>query len=198
MVSALEKRPEICCRHLLSKIQALESFDAAARKRALDRFSENALQAIRQASADQWLPVEYNIELSESVAAEIGEEGLYAWGLKALNYSINSSMISPFIRAALSVFKIGPSTFIKVSPHLWKSIYRNCGELSVVEDGINAAQVLLNGLPPVMVNSRILIVTIAAFIQALFSFSGVKGRTMVERISTETGSATITASWDLV
>ncbi len=198
MLSVLEKRPEIRCRQLLSKIKALESFDAAVRKRVLERFSKAALKDIQQAKEDQWLPVEYNIELSESVAAEIGEEGLYDWGLKALSYSINSSMISPFIKAALSVFKIGPGTFIRVSPHLWKSIYRNCGELSVVEDGLDAAQVSLNGLPLVMVNSRILIVTIAAFIQALFSFYGVNGRAVIERISTETRSAIIMASWDLV
>ena len=194
----LRNDPRFAAASFSVRFKALESFDAAVRKRVLERFSKAALKDIQQAKEDQWLPVEYNIELSESVAAEIGEEGLYDWGLKALSYSINSSMISPFIKAALSVFKIGPGTFIRVSPHLWKSIYRNCGELSVVEDGLDAAQVSLNGLPLVMVNSRILIVTIAAFIQALFSFYGVNGRAVIERISTETRSAIIMASWDLV
>jgi hypothetical protein len=186
------------CRHILSKLKALESLDAAVRKRVLERFPEATLQTIRRTKEDQWLPVEYNIELSEYVAAEIGEEGLYDWGLKALNYSINSSMISPFIRAALDVFRIGPTTLLNLSPRLWKSIYRNCGELSVTEQGLNDVQVSLTDLPPVMINSRILIVTIAAFIQALFSFTGVKGQAVIEQISKSTKNAIITATWNPV
>lgn len=195
-MNALEKRPEIRARHILSKLKALESLDASVMKRVLDRFPKDALETIQTAEEDQWLPLEYNIDLSENVAAEVGETGIYQWGMKSFEYSINSSMISPFIRAALDMLKIGPKPLLRFAPRFWKSVYRNCGEMSVVEERPGCVRISLNDLPPIMVKSRILIITIAAFIQALGNFRGIQGQTVIEKISQETRSAVIVVSWN--
>jgi hypothetical protein len=195
-VVSSEKQPEIRCRQMKSKLLALESFGPAVRDRILQRFSKATVQAILVAQDEDWLPIEFNIELCECVKAEVGEQGVYEWGLKTFNNSINSSIIAPFIRVALNLFKTGPATLLQLGPHLWKTIYRNCGEISINKTAPKDIQIIFQNLPLVMARSRICMIGMAAFLQGMMPFSGVKGNVLVEQLSEKTQSAVINASWE--
>jgi hypothetical protein len=191
-----DKRPEIRCRVIRNRLKALELFDSPLRKRILERLSEKAFQAIHSAHEDDWVPIEYNVELSESLAAEMGEEGIYNVGVKAFDSSINSSFIAPFIRAALTLVKVRPNLLLKLAPQFWNSIHRNCGELSIEEKGPGQIQVVLKDLPLVMVKSRNHMLSVAAFVQAFSPYSEVQGSAVLEEVSEKTQSAVISVSWE--
>jgi hypothetical protein len=164
------KRPEIRCSQVRSKLKSLDLLGPEVKKLVLEQFSKTTTQAIREAKDADWLPVDYNIELCDCVAAEIGEAGVFDWSRKAVTYSIKSSVIGPFFLAALNMFKFKPSSVLKLAPHLWKSIYRNCGEVSNVEISPGCTHLIIKGLPPVMLKSRLYLIGIAAFVQALAEF----------------------------
>ncbi len=195
-MASSDRQPEIRCRQMKNRLQALESFGPSVRDRILQRFSKTTIQAIFDTKDEDWVPIEFKIELCECVKAEVGEQGVYNWGLKTFNNSITSSMISPFIRVALNLFKTGPGTMLQLGPHLWKSMYRNCGEVSINKTGPKKIQIIFNELPLVMARSRICMVSVAAFLQGIIPFSGVHGQVLLEQLSEDTHSAVIVATWE--
>jgi hypothetical protein len=197
MVDDKNKPPEIRCRQIRSKIKSLELLDPAVRKRILERFSKDTMQAIQKAKDDQWLPVEYNIALAECAAAETSEEGVFDWSCKAVSYSIKSSVVGPFFIASMNMFKFKPSSVLKVAPQLWKSIYRNCGEFGSSQISANCVHCMIKGLPLVMLRSRPYLIGIAAFIQALGELGdAAKSKTTLSQYSEVDRNAIIEFTWD--
>jgi hypothetical protein len=191
------KRPEVRCGQIRSKLKSLDLLGPEVKKLVLERFSKATMQTIQKAKDDQWVPVEYNIELTEAVAAEAAEEGVFEWSRKAVTYSIKSSVVGPFFLAALNMFKFKPSSVLKLAPQLWKSIYRNCGEVSNVEISPGCTNLIIKGLPLVMLKSRPYLIGIAAFIQALGEFGdAAESKAVLSRYSEEDRSATIEFKWE--
>lgn len=191
------KRPEIRCRQIRNKIKALETFDQDVRQRILGRFSKVMQEEIRNSKDDQWLPIEYNIELTNCVAAEADEEGVFSWSEKAVSHSVKSSVVGPFFISALNMFKFKPSIVLKMAPQQWKSIYHNCGELSYVDRGPGKVELRLKNLPLAMVKSRPYLVGITAFIQALGGFGNAENiRAVLVDLSEEERTALIEFTWD--
>lgn len=189
-------RSEIQCRQILSKMKALEALEPSVKSRILNRISKKTLEAIDQAKDSEWLPIEYSIELCESVDTEIGEDGVIKWSKEAVGHSIKASVIGPFFLAALNMLKFRPTLVIKLSPKLWKSVCRNCGELSTSEASSGCIHVELNGLPLEIVSSRPYLIHMVAFIQALGDISSASdSKASLVRSSEANRSATISLSW---
>jgi hypothetical protein len=191
-----EKRPEIRCRVVLNRLKALEIFEPSIQKKILSRLSAETDAAIHSAGEDDWIPIEYNIELSDCVAAETGEKGIFDLGVKGFELSIKASFIAPFIRAALALLKTKPNLLLRLAPQFYNSIHRNCGELSVVQKTPGHVDVHLEDMPLVLVTRRNFLVAVAAFIQAFSPYSGVKGSAVLEQISEKTRSAVIAVKWE--
>lgn len=162
----------------------------------LERFSKDTLKIIQESKEDQWLPVEYDIELTNLVGEEIGEEGLMAWNRKSFEQSLESSMVGPFFRAALNLFKIKPNSVLKLCPYLWKSICRNNGKLSVINKGHNCVHIVIEDIPLVMIQSRAYFLGLAASIQSILSYTKVIGKVELKDQSKETQRAVILVTWD--
>jgi hypothetical protein len=193
---ASKKRPEIRCRVIRNRLKALELFDSATKRKILDRISKTTLLFTQCVEEDQWVPIEYNVELSEQVAAETGEKGIFDLGLRGFNLSIDSSFIAPFIRAALSLAKVRPNLLVRLAPQFWNSIHRNCGQVSVVEKAPRLVHVLLRDLPKAMIRSRNHMMSVVAFIQAFSPYTEIKGSAALEEMSEINQSAVISICWE--
>jgi hypothetical protein len=197
MVDDKNKPPEIRCKQIRSKIKALDILDAEVKRKVLERFPKDISDVVKKAKDDQWLPVEYNIQLTECVAAEIGEEGVFDWSCKAVTYSIKSSVVGPFFIASLNMFKFKPSSVLKVAPQLWKSIYRNCGEFSSNQISESCIHYMIKGLPLVMLKSQPYLIGIAAFIQALGALGdAAESKAVLSTYSEADRDATIEFTWN--
>jgi hypothetical protein len=163
--------------------------------RILARIPKTTLQTVKQAKKDQWLPVMLYCEINDCIAAEIGDEGCYNLSFRSFNKVVDSSIVSPFFRAALNLFKVNPKTVLKLFPIFTKSIYRNTGEVSILEKGPTRVQILFKNLPPFVAGNRNHLMGLAGGIHAVFSFSGAKALVILEKFSAETGEATFIASW---
>jgi hypothetical protein len=203
VVSNFEKNTEIKCGNIQNKLRALEVFDPEIRDRILERFPKTTLQIINKAKSNQWVPVHYSIELSECVAASmtedhesVREEKIFNWSLKASTYSIESSLVAPFMRVALNLLMIKSSTVLKMCPQLWETIHRNCGKLTAFEKSPSYLEIRLKDLPTVMVKSRPYLIGVTAFIKSMLNFSKAKGNVVLEKISEDTHTAILLVTWD--
>jgi hypothetical protein len=177
-----ENRPEIRCSHLKSKFKALELLDPAARERVLGRFPKDIYKIIQETKDDQWVPVDYMVELCNCFLVELGEQKLYDWNLKAFNYSIESSIWGKFLKTALNLFRIKTTAFMKLGPSIWKSMYRNCGELSFISNARNQHQILIRNLPPVLLESRPYLMAIGSAFVGLFALGNIKAQVTLEQL----------------
>lgn len=174
---------------------ALESLGDEKKNRVLGRLSKDTLQAIQNAKEDGWLPIAVNLELVRCAAAELGEDEVHRLGMKSFTFSVNSFVVGPFFRTAITLFKIKPSAVFKLSPQIWKSIHRNCGDLTVVEKEIKTVQILLSNVPLEMASSRSYLIGIAGCLQAVLALSNVTGKVVLESQSEKDHSAAYLLSW---
>jgi hypothetical protein len=177
----LDNRPEARCIEVKNKIKALDLLGPEIKDRILKRLSEPTYKSILRTEDDKWIPVEMFIELLNCIAAEIGEQGIYDWNLKAFEYSIKSSVLGTYMRTAVNLFGIQPKSLSKLVPYIWKHFYRNCGELSVEEKGENQIVFVATGLPPAILGCRAhLLCTGAAFV-FLFSLNNITAQLEIEQ-----------------
>jgi hypothetical protein len=181
----------------LSKLKALYLFGNSVGNRILRSYSKELIQVIHETKDDEWLPLEYSIRLSECVAAEVTEDDLFKWSLRASLYSINSSMVGPFIRARMNLFMIRTAATLVNAPLTWSIVHNNCGTMSAVENGPGRLLVELQDLPLIMVRSRPYLIGVSAFVQAMGKIGSVtKVKAALERHSESTRSALIVATWE--
>ncbi len=146
-----EKEPLVSALQIQNRINHLNLVtDKNTIDRILMRIPKATLQIVQQAKKDEWLPVRLNVEITDCIAAEIGIEGCYNLSCKSFHKVVDSSMVSPFILAALNLAKIKPSTILKLAPFFWKSIYHNCGEVSVEQLAPTRIRVTINNLPDIV------------------------------------------------
>jgi hypothetical protein len=202
-MSDYERNPEIQCGNIQNKLRALEVFSPDIRNRILERFPKTTLQIVNKAKSNQWVPVHYSVELSDCVAASmtehpesIREEKIFNWSLKAATYSIESSLVAPFMRAALNLLMIKSTIVLKMCPQLWETIHRNCGKLIASEKKPGYLEIRLKDMPPVMVKSRPYLIGVTAFIKSMLNFGRARGNVVLEEISEDTNSAVLFVTWD--
>jgi hypothetical protein len=190
--------PQIRCRNILSKLKALYLFGNSVSNRVLERYSKESLKTIYETKDDEWLPLEYSIKLSECVAAEATEEGLFKWAFRSSLYSIHSSMIGPFFRAKMNLFMIRTPKILMTAPQTWDIVHCNCGTMSAVEKGPGCILLQLQDLPLIMVQSRPYLIGVSAFVQAMGKVGGVTNvKASLEEYSQLTRSAAIVTTWDI-
>jgi hypothetical protein len=196
-LNASENKPEVRSGLVQNGLKALELLDPAAKKRILDRFPNATLQAINSAKENDWLPLEFDIQLSDNTMAEISEEEFIKTNIANAKLSIESSVLGPFVLSALHLFRISPTTVFKVAPHIWNSCYRHYGKISIIQKGKGCLQVLLEDLPMEYVKSKPYLISNATFIQTLLEFTGVKEvKVVIEEQSIADRSVVIAVSWD--
>jgi hypothetical protein len=170
-LKASEKKPEIRCGIVQNGIKALDSLDPVIRERILKQLPSATLQSVNNAKTDAWLPVEFDIQLYDCIANELTEKEYFNFCITANKLSIKSSTIGPIIRSALNLFRVSPKTLLRFIPQIWNSCYRNCGEISIAENGKNCLLVVVNGLPLEIVGNKSYLMSIAAFINAMDEFT---------------------------
>jgi hypothetical protein len=195
-VATIEKEPQMRCRQIRNRIQFIKTvFGEEVQKRIQSRISKTTLQAIEQAEEDQWLPVKLNVEVSDCMAAEIGEEGVYKLSLESFNKALESSTIVQLFRSTMHLLRIKSATVNKLVPVFWRAIYRDCGEMSIVENGPNRISILLIDLPSFIAGNRNYLMAIAGGIHSVMLFGGVTPTVVIEKNLEETKEVSFAVSW---
>jgi hypothetical protein len=194
-VNGTEKLPMIRCRHLHDQLKALELLGASVQSRVLDRLSKATLETIKSTKENQWVPFALAVEIVDCVSAEIGDEGIFNLNIKAFSYSIESTMVGPFFRGALNLFRVKPATVLRLGPFLWKSVCRNCGDISIAERDSSHAHVIFKNLPSIVVSKQSYLMGIAGVLQSILSLTGAEGQVTIESTSEKMQSVTFLASW---
>jgi hypothetical protein len=192
----VDTEPTMRSQQIKQRIQSIGMvFGKDVQKKIMSRIPKETLQTISQAEDDQWLPVKLNVEIFDCIAAEVGEEGIYNLSAKSFNKILASSTVSQLFRSALHLFRIQPTTLVKLTGLFWRAIYRNCGDLSVVKGEQNQAVVLWSNIPPFIGKNRNYLMAIAGGIHSVIAYGGANPRVTLKEYSEEKREAAYVLSW---
>jgi hypothetical protein len=114
--------------YMKDNVLALEPLgpDVAARIRAA---CAEQVEKIEKASRADWLPVTLDVDITEAIALEAGDEAMLKQARLALLSSMEGPLLRPLRDVTIRVFGAHPHAVMKLAPKAWPMIFRDCGEL---------------------------------------------------------------------
>lgn len=187
--------PSIRASFLHSNFEALATLGPIAVRRVRARLPEQVIGDAEGATKVAWLPVEYDVLLTEAVEAELGPRVMHDWTREGVLRSTNTPLLSPLVRSARAIFGLSPHGFLKRAPHGFGTLYRHCGAMSYADAGERTAAITWGELPDAIVRSDAYCRAIAAALEAILVLAGEpEGRVEASRQS-DARARTFTCAW---
>jgi hypothetical protein len=145
--------------------------------------SPETVETIREANRFTWIPVSLDIEVTEAVHEETGEDGLMDWAKEGFLHAMKTPVLGPMFSGIVRLFGIQPAGMFKLAPLAWRAAYRNCGELTVQEVSGVGLRGALDDLPPHVAECRPYFIGVAGVFDAVLHLSQHEGKVILKNLS---------------
>lgn len=109
-------------------------------------------QTIESARPSEWLPISCMMQMLEVTWAVLGREEFIAFYVRQSERSRTDSTIGRLLSGVATLFNRAPMARLRHLQRGFDLVQRDIGELSVIEEGENAATYVVDGLPPLLRN----------------------------------------------
>jgi hypothetical protein len=163
-------------------MRRIRSFPDATRLPILDTITRATQNAIARARADEWLSVEYTIEVCDTLVDVLGAE-------KAVEFwrdLVYDSWVGGLLEPLSGGLQSGPDPgaeptaeqlrqrnkgVLALAPAAWSMSARDCGEIVVATDEAGLMRLEARNLPPIVRVSEGIHVMYAGAVKAMLAFS---------------------------
>jgi hypothetical protein len=164
-------------------MRRVRSFPDATRLPILDTITRATQNAIARARADEWLSVEYTIEVCDTLVEVLGaEKAVEFWRdlvydswvgglLEPLSSSLQSSPDPAGAEPDAEQLRQRNKGVLALAPAAWLMSARDCGEIVVASDETGSMRLEARNLPPIVRVSEGIHVMYAGAIKAMLAFS---------------------------
>lgn len=94
----------------------------------------------------EWLPVEIDVEVCDTVARQLAPSQMDALISERQRREMGSALFKTFVATTGKLFGFTPATFIRHLNRGWRQVLQDCGEMEIVKLEKNEAQVMLRAL----------------------------------------------------
>lgn len=180
---------------LQHSLLAIERVAGAKQDRVFARIRPETLARIRGATRIEWLPVEFDLELAEAVAAELGPASDRRRARESVRLSMESPLLEPIVVGVQRIFSLEPTALIRQIPRAFQAVYRGAGWLEH-QIGRGHAQVLVySEIPKIIVDSPLYLDAIAGAFEGIYDPCEVEGQVAVEAVEPLRRRAELRFSW---
>lgn len=127
----------------------------------------------------QWLPVEIDIEVCESIARQLSPSQMDSLIAERQRQEMGSALFKTFVATTTKLFGLSPATFIRHLGRGWRQVLQDCGVIDVVTLEKNNARVMLRELPEVCLASSAWIGALPPGMRILFELVNTAGEVTV-------------------
>lgn len=187
--------PQIRAAFCRSELGSLDAVDADLGQRVREVMNPDALMRIQTASRLAWLPVELDVELTRALFAVAGPVRAQKVLRDSMVAEFDGPMLRPLRAAAAALFGNTVKDASAWAPRVWSVIFRDAGELAVVDAGTNAVDFVLRDLPRVVLESPNYLLGFSAVFEAVFVIHGAKGSMFLTDPDPRTGEVRLKARW---
>lgn len=131
--------------------------------------------AIANALPVEWLPVEVDVEVCDTVARQLAPSQMDALISERQRREMGSALFKTFVVTTTKLFGLSPATFIRNLNRGWRQVLQDCGEIEIVKLEKNSAQVMLRALPEVCLDSSAWVGALPAGMRVLFELVNTDG-----------------------
>jgi hypothetical protein len=189
------REPRILASFVQSTLDAADRADARLGARLRSRLAPATLRSVEDAASISFLPVALDVEVTECLFAEAGEERAREVMRSNLASTFEAPVLASLVSAATRMLGREPARLFRWSPKVWGQLYRDAGELRWIEAGPSAGRLVYEGLPAQVVASRPYLVGVEAALSATFELLGVEGEVRLSDVDPRLGRAMYELSW---
>jgi hypothetical protein len=163
-------------------MRRIRSFPDATRLPILDTITRATQNAIARARADEWLSVEYTIEVCDTIVEVLGTEQAIEFWRDLVYDSWVGGLLEPLSANLESGATVGSEPdedqlrerykgVLALAPAAWLMSARDCGEIVVATDKPGSMRLEARNLPPMVRVSEGIRAMYAGAIKAMLAFS---------------------------
>ncbi len=150
-------------KQLLASVDRLPPERARSIRAALEPEQQ---RAIEEASTVEWLPIAPNLALARSLHAVLGPSECHRFHRAHFAEVLRGPVLGTLLQGALAVYGFDPARWMRLLPHAWDLLFRDCGTWSIDPSTGARLQMTLSALPPECVADRSWPTTVASSIGA--------------------------------
>lgn len=177
--------------HMQSNVVCL-SLLGAEREAQVRAACSDVITKIDASLRTSWLPIEFDVALSQSVFEVCGSEGAAEWARQAIYQSTRGPLMGPIIDG-LTRLGLGPKHGLRRLPAGWDLVYRNCGSLTCDAQPRSAVLILRDA--PKEVLGQTYIHGVGAAFEAVICV--LNGTVMHSTLNVRAGEARFELKWSL-
>ena len=169
-------------KHLMGRIKRLPEPSRGVALGAIGTLRDE----IRAAGLFDWLPAERHVRLSDGVVEALGRHAAQEFWRDVLLDGFARALLRPLVSGALGVYGKTPLSLLRLSPHAWTLVTRDCGMLEFERSSDNSARMRFRELPPVVERSAGMLAFFHGGLESTYSYFRCRGRVaLVERAARE-------------
>lgn len=188
-------RPLIKAAQIKANLTYLDHLGEDAKRKVLAALRPETVRQIEDSTRVDWLPLELDIELTDTVVKVVGDKGMSDWALTCLMVSSQSGLLGPLVTGSIRLFGLSPKAVFKIAPKAWLAVFKNCGHLVIEDKAKTTIELVGHNLPQQMIESNAYLVGIQGSFRAVFELTRFKGNITIDRRSIERRQVVWTASW---
>jgi hypothetical protein len=181
--------------HLKSRVALLSELPPGPRQQVFAGLGPTTIAQIEGAARTAWLPVELDLDITESLARVLGIPATRAASKQGLLRTVEGPLLKPMIQAMIGVLGLTPASWLQWYPRLWPTIYRASGVLVVRHVPPDAVSLHVSGMPRPLASSRAYIEGLAGAFEAAFDVCRVAGNVVGRVDSADPSTAHFDARW---
>lgn len=148
-------------------MRRIRSFPPDDRHRVLDQLSRTTQNTIARTRSDDWLAIEFAIEVCDALADALGSERAVEFWRDVVYDSWVGGLLEPLIASARGSNK----NALALAPAAWALSAQDCGEVVIVDDDSGRLRLEARGLPSNVRNSPGVQAMYAGALKAMLAFS---------------------------
>ena len=156
--------PRILAGFVQGTLETVVRHEQASGRAITARIPAATLERVRGALPVSWLPLQDDLDLTESLFQVAGEEGAKRVFRDAMASSMDKAFLGPLVRGAVALLGRRPDRLLRWAPKVWFTLYRDAGEL-VYGDEPDGARLELLRAPGFLATSRSYLVGSAAAVE---------------------------------
>jgi hypothetical protein len=158
---------------------------------------DGPLQEVRSASNLAWLPAELHGLISDAMIDVAGRDRARALWASVILEAFSSRMLGPIVSGALRLYGKTPSSVMRMTPHAWPLIFRECGRSWMEPIADDRATMLFTDLPRAIIASTGILDSFLGNCDAALQYTGYKGEVNASYEGLALCTFSIAVQWQL-
>jgi len=176
----MTRKAVVRSRHMKLFLHCVDELQPPMRDAVRDAFAKDDVESVEQSTATDWLPIELNVRMTESLWKVLGPGPRERFFVRLGTADFESSLLNSLVAGAIGVFGVDPKKLLGWAPRGWSQIFRDSGELEVVDAGDHEIRLVWRNLAQPLARSTVWMESVRCSMRALLDVLDVKGTVDLE------------------